>query len=93
MNKHKVRVKEMIKRNGELSRDLFLNEQDIRNMVGKLTKETYKKHENDTQSVRMWVAENINNVFFYQKTNVEVDNGGYQSHNMPFTIGIQIKWQ
>jgi hypothetical protein len=26
MNKHKVRVKEMIKRNGELSRDLFLNE-------------------------------------------------------------------
>jgi hypothetical protein len=62
-------------------------------MVGKLTKEMYKNHENDTQSVPMWVAENINNVVFYQKTNVEVDDGGYQSHNMPFTIGIQIKWQ
>jgi predicted transcriptional regulator len=53
MNKHKARVKEMIERNGELSRDLFLSEQDIRNMEGKLAKETYKKHENDTQNLRM----------------------------------------
>jgi predicted transcriptional regulator len=47
MNKHKCRVKEMMENNGELSRDLFLNEQDIRNLAGKLAKETYKKHDND----------------------------------------------
>ncbi len=52
-NKHKVRVKEMIKRNGELSRDLFFSEQDIRNMAGKLTKKTHRNHENDAQSLRM----------------------------------------
>jgi hypothetical protein len=93
MNKHKARVKEMIERIGELSRDLFLSEQNIHNMAGKLAKEMYKKHENDTQSVHMWVAANRDNIFFNHKTNVEVDDGGYQSCNMPFTIGIQIEWQ
>jgi hypothetical protein len=93
MNKHKVQVKEMIERNGELSRDLFFSEQNIHNMAGKLAKEMYKKHENDAQSVHMWVAENKDNIFFNHKTNVEVDYGGYQSRNMLFTIGIQIEWQ
>jgi hypothetical protein len=83
MNKHKAQVKEMIERNGELEKDLFLSEQDIRNMAGKLTKKTYKKHENDAQSVHMWVTKNRDNIFFNQKTNAEVDNGGYQSRNMP----------
>jgi hypothetical protein len=47
MNKHKCRVKEMMEKNGELSRDLFLSEQDICNLVRKLKKKMYKKHEND----------------------------------------------
>ncbi len=47
MNKHKCRVKEMMENNGELSRDLFLSEQDIHNLAGKLAKKKYKKHEND----------------------------------------------
>jgi hypothetical protein len=47
MNKHKCRVKEMMENNDELSRDLFLNEQDICKLVGKLAKKTYNKHEND----------------------------------------------
>jgi hypothetical protein len=38
MNKHKCRVKEMMENNDELSRDLFLNEQDICKLVGKLAK-------------------------------------------------------
>ncbi len=84
----------MIERNGELLRDLFLSEQDIHNTVRKLAKEMMcKMHENDTQSVRMWVVENRDDVFFYQETNVEVDDGGYESCNMLFTIGIQTKWQ
>ncbi len=47
MNKHKCRVKEMMENSSELSRDLFLSEQDILNLARKLAKETYKKHEND----------------------------------------------
>jgi len=47
MNKHKCRVKEMMENSGELSRDLFLSEQDIHNLARELAKETYKKHEND----------------------------------------------
>jgi predicted nucleic acid binding AN1-type Zn finger protein len=47
-NKHKVQVKDMMENMVELSRDLFLNEQDICNMVGQLAKEMYKKHENGT---------------------------------------------
>jgi len=47
MNNHKCKVKEMMENNGKLSRDLFLNEQDICNLARKLAQETYKKHEND----------------------------------------------
>ncbi len=92
-NKHKTQMKKMVERICELLRDLFLNEQDICNMARKVAKETCKKHENDTQSMHMWVAENRNNIFFYQETNVEVDDGGCQSRNMPFKIGIQTKWR
>ncbi len=58
MNMHKCKVKEMMENNGELSRDLFLSEQDIHNLARELAKETYKKHENDAQSVQVWVAKN-----------------------------------
>jgi hypothetical protein len=40
----------------------------------------------------MWVIENKETIFFYQKSSVQVEvnlHGG----NMPFTIGIQTKWQ
>jgi len=47
MNKQNYRVEEMMENSGELSRDLFLSEQDICNLVGKLGKKTYKKHEFD----------------------------------------------
>jgi hypothetical protein len=35
------------------------------------------------------MAENRNKKNLYQKTNAKVDDSGNQSHNMPFTIGIQ----
>jgi hypothetical protein len=81
MNKHKSQIKEIMENNGNLPRDFFLCEQDIRNMVGKLAKETYKKDEND---VRMWVIENKEKVFFYQEFNVQVE-GNLNGGNMPFT--------
>ncbi len=87
MNKHKVRVKDMMENKVELSQNLFLNEKDIRTMVGKLAKETYNKHKNDAQSVWMWVIKNKNKVFFYQENGLEVERG-FQASNMPFTIGI-----
>jgi hypothetical protein len=54
MKKQTSRIKENMKNNGDLSRDYFLCEQDICNMVGKLAKKTYKKDENDAKSVKMW---------------------------------------
>jgi hypothetical protein len=38
------------------------------------------------------VQQNINSMFYYQKTRVEVD-GGLIGQNMSFTLGIQTPWQ
>ncbi len=42
-------------------------EQDIRNIEGKLAKETYKKCENDVENVYMWGQENPNVLFFLSR--------------------------
>jgi len=41
---------------------------------------------------KMWVTKNKEKVFFYQEYNVQIE-GNLHDGNMPFTIGIQIKWQ
>jgi hypothetical protein len=53
----------------------------------KLAKKTYKKDENDAKSVRMWVIENKEKVFFYQELSFQVE-GNLHGGNMPFAIGI-----
>jgi hypothetical protein len=53
-------------------------------------------HKNDAQSVRMWVQRNPDKVFYYTESNAEMPipvPGELTSQNMPFTIGIQTKWQ
>ncbi len=40
----------------------------------------------------MWVQQNTNSMFYYQKTRVKVD-GGLTRQNMPFTLGFQTPWQ
>jgi hypothetical protein len=40
----------------------------------------------------MWETKNRENVFFDQESNVQVERN-LHGNNMPFTIGIQIKWQ
>ncbi len=40
----------------------------------------------------MWVQQNTNSMFYYQKTKVDMD-GGFTGQNMPFTLGIQTPWQ
>ena len=56
MAKHRKRFLEVSGRGEELTRDLFICDQDIHNVVGRLAIETYKRDNNDTKYVRMWGA-------------------------------------
>jgi hypothetical protein len=40
----------------------------------------------------MWVIKNREKVFFYQESSIQVEQN-LHGGNMPFTIGIQTKWQ
>jgi hypothetical protein len=69
-------------------RDTFLCEQDIHNIVGKLTKETHKTHENDIYNVHTWIQEHLNVLFYYHESALEV-GGKITDINILFTIRIQ----
>jgi hypothetical protein len=75
-----------------VSRDCFLSEDDVRNVCGLLQKDLYMKHSNDAESIRMWVWENPDLVFYYQDPGGLVD-GAITADNMPFVIGIQTAFQ
>ena len=92
MAKHRKRFLEVLERGGDLTRDLFICDQDIRNIAGRLAIETYKRDNNDAKSVRMWVQEHPHLVFYYKESGVHV-RGAITCDNMPFTIGIQTCWQ
>lgn len=74
------------------SRDCFLSMEDIRNICGVRAQQLYKKHDNDAESVRMWVRENSELVFYYQDPGTKVE-GVLNSENVPFVIGIQTSFQ
>jgi hypothetical protein len=92
MAKHRKRFMEVCERGEELTRDLFISDQDIRNVAGRLAIETYKRDNNDAKSVRMWVQEHPALVFYYKESGVHV-RGAITRDNIPFTIGIQTPWQ
>ena len=92
MGAHRKRFMEVCTRGEELTRDLFISEQDIRNVAGRLAIETYKRDNNDAKSVRMWVQEHPQLVFYYKETGLHV-RGAITRANIPFTIGIQTAWQ
>ena len=92
MEKHRKRFLEACERGEELTRDLFICDQDIRNVAGHLAIETYKCDRNDAKSVRMWVQEHSHLVFYYKESGVHV-RGAITRDNMPFTMGIQTSWQ
>jgi hypothetical protein len=71
------------------SRDHFMKDSDIRNVAVKVNQAVYQKHENDAESVRMWVQANRNIVFYYQELNSGSVSGALNGDNMPFVIGIQ----
>jgi hypothetical protein len=62
---HHRNVQHIVETSGCLTRDTILCEQNICHMEGKLAKETYKKHENHVENVRMWSQENPNVLFYY----------------------------
>lgn len=74
------------------SRDCFLSMEDIRNICGIRSQELYKKHDNDAESVRMWVRESPQMMFYYQDPGTKVE-GVLNSENAPFVIGIQTPFQ
>ena len=82
MGQHRKRFMEVCKRGEELTRDLFIFEQDIRNVAGRLAIETYKRDNNDAKSVRMWVQENPFLVFYYKESGVHV-RGAITRDNFP----------
>ena len=92
MGKHRIRFMEVCERGEELTRDMFISEQDIRNVAGRLAIETYKRDNNDAKSVRMWVQEHPFLVFYYKESGAYV-RGAITRDNIPFTIGIQTSWQ
>ena len=92
MGKHRKHFMEVCERGKELTRDLFISEQDIRNVVGCLAIETYKHDNNDVKFVRMWGQKHPSLVFYYKEPGVHV-RGAITRNNIPFTIGIQISWQ
>ena len=83
---------EVCKRGEELTRDLFISEQDICNVAGRLAIETYKCDNNDAKFVRMWVQQHPELVFYYKESGLYV-RGAITRANIPFTIGIQTAWQ
>ena len=92
MAAHRQRFMEVCERGEELTRDLFISEQDIRNVAGRLAIETYKRDNNDAKHVRMWVQEHPELVFYYKESGLHV-RGAITRYNIPFTIGIHTSWQ
>ena len=75
-----------------LTLDMFLSHQDVRNLSSKKAAETYRLHQNDALSVRMWVETNRDSVFYYKETG-KLGPGALQAQNIPFVVGIQTPWQ
>lgn len=75
-----------------MNRGMFVSEQDIHNVAHNHASETYIKHAIDITSMRMWVAKNKLEVFYYYDV-VELCLEELQGGSIPFRIGIQIEWQ
>ena len=89
---HKARIKELAFTNADVDRDTFVLPSDVRNLSNKRAEELWQKHPKDSTSVRMWMQENMDSVFFYQEYHSPSQNLDSQTE-LPFTIGIQTEWQ
>ena len=63
-------VEEVVKSGKEVNKDMFLYERDVQNLAIKVTRETYMLDKNDASSVKLWIQENPDSVFYYIETSV-----------------------
>lgn len=77
----------------EISRDVFLTEQDVQNLANGVACETWRLHKNDAKNIHLWAQRNRDSWFYYQQTTEDHVNGALTGENMPFTLGIQTPWQ
>jgi hypothetical protein len=54
MAKHRQHAKNITLGTCGLNKDMFLTEQNVKVLFGKLVQETYWLHKNDAKSVHMW---------------------------------------
>lgn len=92
MIQHKAWVMEMALTNAPVSRDMFVQAHDVRNIANKRAQETWMKHKKETVSIRLWKDENIKEVFFYQEHGL-LDVNKKEQEDSPFTLGFQTVWQ
>ncbi len=92
MTHHKAHVREMALKNEPVTQNTFALLFDVRNLAKKRVDELWQKHHKDPISVRMWVLENLNSVFFYVQ-HAPMDINSQTQDDTPFTLGIQTPWQ
>jgi hypothetical protein len=68
--------------------DIFVLPFDVRNLAKKKANELWHKHPKDPISVRMWVLENHDSVFYYVE-HAPLDLNLLNQDDTPFTFGIQ----
>ncbi len=89
---HKAHVRKMALRNEPMTQYTFVLMFDVRNLAKKWVDELWQKHRKDPISVRMWVLENLDLVFFYVQHGL-MDFNSQTRDDIPFTLGIQIPRQ
>ena len=75
-----------------LTRDMFLNHQDVRNLSSKKALETYRLHQNDALNMRILMESNTDSMFYHKEIG-KVRPGALYAENVPFILGIQTPWQ
>jgi hypothetical protein len=92
MTHHKMHVRKMALKNEHVTRDTFVLPSNVRNLAKKRADELWQKYCKDPISVRMWVLENPNSIFFYVQ-HAPMDLNSQTQDDTPFTLGIQTPWQ
>eukprot|EP01018_Ginkgo_biloba_P036354 Gb_12992 [translate_table: standard] len=81
---HTLNVEAKVAIDGKSShRDDFLTRQDIYNLEAQIKASSYKLQSKEDDSVRGWIQQHHDRVFFYQD----------MLNNQPFILGIQSTWQ
>jgi hypothetical protein len=88
MAHHKTYVKEKALNNKLLSYDTFVFPSNVINLTKKKIDELWEKHPKDPISVKVWVLENLDLVFYYVQ-HAPLDLNLSNQNDTPFTLIIQ----